>query len=42
MPELDRYEDQGMDNDDYGRMHVSDRMAAERELEQQNMARDRT
>lgn len=42
MPELDRYEDQGMDNDDYGRMHVSERMAAERELDQHNMARDRT
>jgi len=31
-----------MDNDDYGRMHVSERMAAERELDQHNMARDRT
>ena len=33
MPELDRYEAAGMDNEDYGVMHVDERREAERELD---------
>ena len=42
MPELDRYEQVGMDNDDYDAMAVDDRRAAEKELVQNERLRDRT
>lgn len=42
MPELDRYEDQGMDQEDYDKMNVDQRRAAERELDQVNAMRDRS
>lgn len=42
MPELDQYEQVGMDNDDYDAMAVDDRRAAEKELVQNERLRDRT
>ena len=33
MPELDRYEAAGMDNEDYGVMQIDERRDAERELD---------
>ncbi len=42
MPELDRYEDQGMDHEDYDKMNVDQRRAAERELDQVNAMRNRS
>ena len=33
MPELDRYEAAGLDNEEYGDMAVDQRRAAERELD---------
>lgn len=32
MPQLDRYDQEGMDDDDYDPMSMDDRVAAEREL----------
>ena len=40
MPELDRYEDEGMDNAEFDAMGVDQRRAAERELDQDQHARD--
>ena len=34
MPELDRYEDEGIDNAEFEAMGVDQRRAAERELDQ--------
>lgn len=33
MPELDQYEEAGMDNADYAQMNLEQRRAAERELD---------
>jgi len=42
MPELDQYEEAGIDNDDYEPMAVDERRAAERELDQNQVMRDRS
>ena len=42
MPELDRYDEVGIDNNEYDGMLMEERRAAERELAQNDMARDRT
>ena len=42
MPELDQYEQVGMDNEDYGAMNIDERRAAEKELIQNERLRDRT
>ena len=41
MPELDQYENAGMDNEDYDPMAVDVRRAAERELHQGEVLRER-
>ena len=41
MPELDRYEDVGMDEDAYDAMNIDERRAAERELDRVDTNRDR-
>merc|ERR1719458_107523 len=41
VPELDRYEDAGLDHGDYGTMAVDERRAAERELDRVEMVRNR-
>ena len=40
-PELDQYEQAGMDEGDYDAMNVDQRRAAEKALDQENMARQR-
>mmetsp|Transcript_20519 Transcript_20519/g.27730 ORF Transcript_20519/g.27730 Transcript_20519/m.27730 type:complete len:240 (-) Transcript_20519:2191-2910(-) len=42
VPELDRYEDAGLDNQDYELMAVDERRAAEQELDRVDMVRDRS
>ena len=42
MPELDRYEEVGIDNGDYEPMAIDERRAAERELDQNQVMRDRS
>lgn len=42
MPELDHYEEAGIDNEDYDAMAVDERRAAERELDQNQIMRDRS